>query len=191
VLAGGQARRMGGGDKALLTLGAHTVLDELLMRLRPQVHAVAMSANGDPARFAPWRLPVLPDPAGAGPLAGVLAGLTWAEEAGADTLLSVPADTPFIPADLVARLGAAPACAASASGTHHPVALWPVAARAALARYLAHGGLRVSAFAAEIGMRTVYFSEAPDPFCNINTPDDLTMARRRVAAAGAPRRVSS
>jgi molybdopterin-guanine dinucleotide biosynthesis protein A len=173
---------MGGGDKALLALGAHTVLDELLNRLRPQVEALAISANGDPARFVPWALPVLPDPTGAGPLAGVLAGLTWAAEAGAATLLTVPADTPFIPADLVARLGEAPVGAASASGTHHPVALWPVVARGALISFLAAGGLRVSAFAAAIGMRTVYFGDLPDPFFNINTPEDLALARARQAA---------
>ncbi len=182
VLAGGQATRMGGGDKALLALGRHTVLDELLSRLRPQVHALAVSANGDPVRFAGWALPVLPDQAGAGPLAGVLAGLTWAAEAGAAALLTVPGDTPFIPADLVARLGEPPACAVSASGTHHPVALWPVVARAALLGFLANGGLRVSAFAAEIGMRKVNFRDVPDPFFNINTPEDLALARARFAA---------
>ncbi len=182
VLAGGRAIRLGGIDKALLPLGAHRFLDEILYRLGPQVGALAISANGDAGRFAAWGLPVLPDAVAGGPLAGVLAGLCWAEALGATTLLTVPGDTPFIPANLLAALGAAPACARSASGTHHLVALWPIGARAALAAQLAAGNFRVSEFGAAIGMRSVLFHETPDPFFNVNSPADLD----RIGAAAAP-----
>jgi len=185
VLAGGAAVRMGGGDKPLLAVGAAPILARILATLRPQVGPLALSANGDPARFAEFGLPVLTDGpfAGAGPLAGVLAGLDWAEAQGATALLSVPGDTPFIPADLAARLGEAPACAESAGVRHHLVALWPVAARAALRAWLGRPGSRsVRQFAGTIGMRGVAFPAGePDPFMNVNTPDDLARARRIAA----------
>ena len=138
LLAGGLARRMGGGDKPLRLLGGRPLLDHVLDRIRPQVRAVALNANGDPARFAAWGLPVLPDPlpGNPGPLAGVLAGMRWAASVGAAYVLSVPTDTPFLPSDLVERLDAARrlagvpiACAASGGPTHPVVALWPVSTR--------------------------------------------------------------
>jgi molybdopterin-guanine dinucleotide biosynthesis protein A len=185
VLAGGRASRMGGGDKCLLRVtdtkvGDTTVLDILLARLGPQAGALAMSANGDAARFARFGLPVLPDlPLHAGPLAGVAAGLAWATSLGADALLTVPGDTPFIPADLAEKLAPAPAWAMSDGAVHPLVALWPAAAP--LAAWLEGGGsLRVRTFGEAIGMRTVVFSQTPDPFFNINTPDDLRVAQARV-----------
>jgi molybdopterin-guanine dinucleotide biosynthesis protein A len=180
ILAGGGATRMGGGDKPLLPLAGTTVLDTLLARLTPQARQIALSANGDPFRFARFNLPVLPDPPWAqGPLAGVSAGLTWAAGIGATTLLTVPGDTPFIPADLVARLGAAPAWAESAGAVHPLVALWPVAAAETLATWLQNGfSLRVRDFGLELGMRTVNFPGDPDPFLNINTPADLAQAEK-------------
>ncbi len=179
VLAGGAATRLGGVDKTLLTLGAHTVADCLLERMVPQVGAVAVSANGDPARYAHLGLPVLADGViGRGPLGGVLRGLAWAAGLGADALLSVPGDTPFVPRDLVSRLGHAPAWAESAIGLHPLVAVWPVACAPALAAWLAsQPSGRVRAFGAVIGMRAVTFDELPDPFLNINTPEDLAAAR--------------
>ncbi len=180
VLAGGRATRMGGGDKALQPLAGATVLEALLNRLTPQARRIAISANGDPARFARFNLPVLPDPPWAqGPLAGVSAGLAWAASIGATTLLTVPGDTPFIPTDLAARLGAAPAWAASAGAVHPLVALWPVAAAETLASWLQNGGsLRVRDFGLELGMRSVTFAGDPDPFLNINTPADLAQAEK-------------
>src|SRR5579875_3676841 len=113
VLAGGGARRMGGGDKPLLRIGGATLLERLLAVLGVETARIAISANGDPARFAATGFPVLPDRAfaGEGPLAGLLAGLDWAAGQGADTLLTVPGDTPFIPSGLAAALSPAPACA--------------------------------------------------------------------------------
>jgi molybdenum cofactor guanylyltransferase len=186
VLAGGGATRMGGGDKPLLPLGDSTILDFVLARLRPQVGALAISANGDPARFARFGLPVLADaPGHAGPLAGVAAALAWSVAAGADAVLTVPGDTPFIPGDLAARLGAAPAWAESGGAVHPLVALWPASAAALLAAWLDGGGdLRVRRFGESLGMRTVSFAETEDPFCNINTPSDLAAAQIR--AAGLP-----
>ncbi len=182
ILAGGRATRLGGVDKALLPAGDCTLIEHLLDRLAPQSSRIAISANGDPTRYAGLGLPVLPDDVtGRGPLGGVLRGLAWAESLGADTLLTVPGDTPFIPRDLAARLGAAPSWAESPTGLHPLVALWPVAGRAALAAWLAgQPSGRVRAFGAGLGMRAVWFADAPDPFANVNTPADLAAADARV-----------
>jgi len=182
ILAGGAARRLGGVDKPLLALGKGTVLDALLARVAPQVGALAISANGDAGRFARFGAPVLADEVvSRGPLGGVLRGLGWAAGLGADALLTVPGDTPFVPRNLVARLGVEPATAEDGSGVHWPVAVWPVACAAALTGWLeAQDSGRVSAFATLIGMRRVWFDEAGDPFRNINTPEDLEAARRSV-----------
>lgn len=181
ILAGGQARRLGGIDKTLLVLGGKSLLARIIERMDPPAAPIALSANGDPARFAAFGLPVLPDGAfaGQGPLAGVLAGLDWAQAQGADALLTVPGDTPFIPTDLAAALAPPPACASSAGRAHHLVALWPIAARAALYRFLSEPGRHgVRDFAAGLAMRRVDFPAlAWDPFHNVNTPDDLTAAR--------------
>ncbi len=173
---------MGGVDKALLQAGDHTLIEHLLARLSPQAGPIAVSANGDPARYAHLNLPILADEVtGRGPLGGVLRGLDWAASLGADALLSVPGDTPFIPTDLAARLGAAPAWAESATGLHPLVAVWPVACRAVLAGWLAsQPSGRVRAFGVTIGTRTVWFADAPDPFHNVNTSEDLAHARTRV-----------
>jgi molybdopterin-guanine dinucleotide biosynthesis protein A len=182
ILAGGAATRMGGVDKPLLPLGGRTILDFLVERVGPQVGALAISANGDARRFARFGLPVLSDAFLArGPLGGVLRGLGWAASLGAEALLTVPGDTPFVPTDLAARLGAAPACAEDESGVHWPVALWPVGCAEVLAGWLgSQKSGRVSAFGDVIGMRRVWFAEAGDPFQNINTPEDLEAAQRSV-----------
>jgi molybdopterin-guanine dinucleotide biosynthesis protein A len=182
ILAGGQATRLGGVDKPLLPLGGRKIIDFLLERVRPQVLGVAISANGDPARYAAYECAVLADRiAGRGPLGGVLRGLEWAEEQGADALLTVPGDTPFVPENLAARLSPGPACAENASGPHFPVALWPITVRKNLAAWLAsQQSGRVSAFGALIGLRRVWFDDAGDPFQNINTPADLEAALRNV-----------
>ena len=127
---------MGGGDKPLLEVGGDTMLSRIIAVLREDVAAIAISANGDPARFARFALPVLPDGQfeGEGPLAGVLAGLDWASALGAGALLTVPGDTPFVPHGLAGALSPAPACAASNGRAHHLVALWPVGCRDELRR---------------------------------------------------------
>jgi len=173
ILAGGSARRMGGVDKPLLPLGNRTILAEILSRLRPQAGVVALSANGDPSRFADYCLPVLPDPVpGQGPLAGVLQGLHWAARCGAEALLTTPGDTPFIPRDLAARLSPAPACASSGGHVHPLAALWPVACRGRLQGWT---NPRVRSFAEAIDMRSVAFEDAA-AFLNVNTPADLAAA---------------
>jgi molybdenum cofactor guanylyltransferase len=181
VLAGGRARRLGGGDKPLLLLGRTPMLTRIIDMLRPEAAAIAVSANGDPTRFAAFGLPVLPDGAfaDAGPLAGVLAGLDWAAACGAQALLTVPGDTPFVPAGLAQRLAPPPACAVSAGRVHSLVALWPIGCRDRLRALLGAPGRRdVRYFAAEIGMRQVDFAMAKwDPFLNVNTPEDLAVAR--------------
>ena len=184
---------MGGGDKGLLRLARRPLLDHVLDRIRPQVRAVALSANGDPARFIAWGLPVLRDPvlneaAGPpGPLGGVLAGMRWARQAHprATLLLSVPTDTPFLPPDLVARLHAArdaagvPIACAAAAGQRHPViALWPVALADALAAALAEGARGVGSWAESQGLAIADFGDAASAFLNVNEPADLARAAR-------------
>ena len=186
ILAGGQSRRMGGGDKCLLPLKGRPLLAHVIARIRPQVAALALNANGDAARFAGFGLPVVADDQAdfAGPLAGILAGLDWAAEAQPETpqLLTVPADTPFLPHDLAARLAAASngrAVLVRSAGRVHPVVgLWPLALRDDLRKALRSEGLRkVEDWTARIGAAFVDFETAPiDPFFNVNTPDDLAAA---------------
>ncbi|HET9147624.1 MAG TPA: molybdenum cofactor guanylyltransferase MobA [Acetobacteraceae bacterium] len=183
ILAGGAGRRLGGVDKALLRLHHLPMLAHVMKRLAPQVDALALSAQGDPARFAGFGLPVLDDGGhrGKGPLAGLAAGLAWAAGAGMDALLTLPVDTPFIPADLVRRLGRAPAVACHQGRVHHLVALWPADAGAALGAFLERDGpCRVADFARALGMRPVEFPDQPDPFHNVNTPADLDAAEARL-----------
>lgn len=191
VLAGGLARRMGGGDKGLRLLGGRPVIDHVIARVKPQVADLAINANGDAGRFADWRLPVVPDPIAdnPGPLAGVLAGLDWAAGAvpGATHVASFPCDAPFVPLDLVARLaevlveqGADMACARSDGRNHPVVGLWPIALRDALRAALVEEGVRkVDIWTARYRLATANFDATPaDPFFNANKPDDLAAAER-------------
>ena len=111
LLAGGLARRMGGGDKGLALLGGRSLMDRIIERIRPQVSELIINANGDGARFAEYGLPVVADVIGdfAGPLAGVLTGLEWAAEnaPGRPWVASFATDAPFVPPDLVERMSAA------------------------------------------------------------------------------------
>lgn len=188
VLAGGLARRMGGGDKPLRLLGGRPMLDHALARLTPQVAAVVLNANGDPARFATYRLPVIPDglPDHPGPLAGILAALDWAAGHRPDLpwVVSVPGDSPFIPDDLVARLHAAReaagvplACARSGGQAHPPVGLWPVALRDDLRAALTGGERKIDRWTARHGCAHADWRDRPiDPFFNANAPEDLAAA---------------
>lgn len=191
ILAGGRSQRMGGGDKSLRSLGGQPLLRHAVKRLASQVGELAISANGDPRRFADYALPVLPDTiAGfAGPLAGILAGMEWAERhTNASLLVSVASDTPFFPDDLIARLtksGHGRGIAmASSGGRRHPVfSLWPLELRPALRAFLEEGATyKVAAFAQRHGVVEVDFPEIAldggtvDPFFNVNTPEDLAEA---------------
>lgn len=195
VLAGGRARRLGGGDKGLLTIGGRPILARVLARLAPCA-AVILNANGDPARFEALALalPVVADdvPGFAGPLAGILAGLDWAAAHRPDLahVVSAPADCPFLPTDLVARLhGAArsaslPLACARSGGRRHPVAaLWPVALRHDLRRAVVEEELhKVGAWMDRHGVALAEWPDAPvDPFLNVNTPDDLAAAETLAA----------
>ncbi len=189
ILAGGLARRMGGGDKPLRILGGRPILAHALERLRPQVAAIVLNASGDPARFAAAApgVPVVPDgmPDHPGPLAGILAALDHAAATGiADWVLSLPGDTPFPPPDLAARLHAARrdarvplACAASGGRSHPPIGLWPVHLRDDLRAALLAGERTVGRWMARHGCATAEWPAVPyDPFLNVNTPDDLAAA---------------
>jgi molybdopterin-guanine dinucleotide biosynthesis protein A len=188
LLAGGLSRRMGGGDKTLKPLGGRPVLAHVIDRVRPQVAALALNANGDPARFAEYGLPVVADTVEgfAGPLAGVLAGLDWAARAAPECrwLLSAPTDAPFLPKDLAERLVAASARAevvvAASGGRSHPVAaLWAMSLREALRAALARGIRKVEDFTRDHSLATVEFPTEPvDPFFNLNRLEDLDEAER-------------
>jgi molybdenum cofactor guanylyltransferase len=193
VLAGGLARRMGGGDKALITIGGVTILDRVLGLLRPACAEIILNANGDPARFAGYGLPVIPDsmPDFAGPLAGILTGLDWAaaNRPGLAWVVSVPGDCPFLPRDLVLRLhevrqkaGLPLACARSGDWRHPVVALWPVALREDLRHALVEEGLRkIEVWTARHGVAIAHWAAKPvDPFFNVNAPEDAAEAERLV-----------
>jgi molybdopterin-guanine dinucleotide biosynthesis protein A len=194
VLAGGLARRMGGGDKAGILLGGATMLERVLARLEPQCRGLILNANGDPARFAATGLAVVADgvPDYPGPLAGILAGLDWAASHTPDIawVVSVPSDCPFLPRDLVARLhlarseaGTPLACAQSGGRRHPVVALWPVALREELRHALVHDNVRkVEEWAARCGVGVADWPDTPvDPFFNVNTPEDVATANRIAA----------
>ena len=190
ILAGGLARRMGGGDKPLRSIGGRPLLDHVLDRLRPQARQIVLNANGDPARFAAYGLPVIADslPDHPGPLAGILAALDHAaaRHPGLGWVLSVTGDAPFIPPDLAARLHAAReaasvplACAWSGGQAHPPIGLWPVALRDELRAAMLAGERKIDRWTARFGCAQADWPAEPmDPFFNANTAEDLAVAER-------------
>ncbi len=203
LLAGGQSRRMGGGDKGLLELAGRPMLGHVICRLQGQVSRVIINANGDPERFAAFGLPVVPDTIGGfvGPLAGVLAGMRWAAEnaPAARWVVTAAGDAPLLPSDLVARLfeataGRADAIAlAQSHGELHPViGLWPVGLAQDLERQLRAGVRKVLAWTDQHGTIPVPFPPAHvcgidiDPFFNANTPQELGQLRAMLAKKPAP-----
>ncbi|MDP2802828.1 MAG: molybdenum cofactor guanylyltransferase MobA [Phreatobacter sp.] len=194
LLAGGLARRMGGGDKPLRSVGGVTLLDRAVARIGPQCDGLIVNANGDPARFAGLGLPVVADTVEgfAGPLAGILAALEWmaAQRPGTGWLVSIPTDSPFLPADLVKRLhaaretaGTALACARSGDQTHPVVGLWPVSLAADLRHALVVEDMRkIDRWTARHGIAEAVWPTAPcDPFFNANSPEDLAEAETILA----------
>jgi molybdenum cofactor guanylyltransferase len=196
ILAGGRATRMGGGDKGLRKVGGQRLMDHVITRLGPQCLGLAINANGDPARFDDFGLPVLPDslPDQPGPLAGVLAGLDWAALQGAAAIVTAAADTPFFPVDLVARLQAAAGpsglCIAGSPDEtgrvqRHPTfGLWPVALRDDLRAAVTGGMRKVVTWTDAHNAGLARFGSDPfDPFFNINTPEDILRAERLMRLA--------
>ena len=197
LLAGGQSRRMGGGDKCLRTLGGQTVLARILDIVRPQVGPLVLNANGDSARFSEYGMPVAPDVIDgfAGPLAGVLTGLEWAKANAprCPWVASVACDAPFAPADLVSRFLAAIdeenadlACASS-GGRDQPVfGLWPVRLADELRAALVDEQIRkVDIWTARYRLARVQWPAEPvDPFFNVNRPDDLATAETLLNTTG-------
>lgn len=200
ILAGGLARRMGGGDKALLPLAGRPLLAHVIDRLSPQVEVMVLNANGDPARFAAFALPVVADTVEgfAGPLAGILAAMRWAAPQGYTHVASAAGDTPFFPADIVARLAAAarpdaPIAIAATEDperglSEHPTfGLWPVALADDLHAALSADMRKVIVWASRHGVARALVSDAGAyPFFNVNTPDDLAEAERLAEAHVAP-----
>ncbi len=197
ILAGGLARRMGGGDKGLRLVAGQPLLSRVIQRLAPQCSALALNANGDPARFRDLGLPVLPDtvPDYPGPLAGVLAGLDWAAAEGHRAIVTAAADTPFFPRNLVHDLqaaagpsGLALAASRDAEGLHRQptFGLWPVALRHDLHMALRDGLRKIVLWTDRHGAGTAVFDAVPyDPFFNVNHPEDLAEAARLASLADA------
>ncbi len=194
ILAGGRAERMGGGDKGLHEIGGTAILARVIERLRPQVDALVLNANGDPARFSALGLPVISDPVPdfAGPLAGVLAGLAWAatHHPQAHYIVTVPADGPFVPRGLVRHLTGTLAAedaelvtAASGAQTYPVVGLWPEKLRTELQEALTREGMRkIDAWTRRFRRAVATFPAEPvDPFFNANTPEQLAEAERLAA----------
>jgi molybdenum cofactor guanylyltransferase len=197
LLAGGLARRMGGGDKPMRTIGGKTILERVIARLAPQCDGLILNANGDPARFAAFGLPVIADSVAdfPGPLAGILAALDWmaANRPEVKRVLSAAADCPFLPRDLVARLeharaaeNAELAVAASDGQTHPVVGLWSVTLRDQLRHALVKEDIRkIDRWTARYPLATVTWPATPlDPFFNANTVDDIADAERLAALDG-------
>lgn len=198
ILAGGQARRMGGVDKALIPLGGMTLIERAVARASVQVSDLLINANGDPKRFAHLGLPVVPDPVGGfvGPIAGVLAGFEWmrANRPEARWLASFACDCPFFPMDMVERLVAkalgerAKVAVAESGAQHHPVfAVWSAEISATPDDVLVKRGLRkMDDFIATLPNVRVRFDTDPiDPFVNINTPEELALAEDYIVEQGA------
>jgi molybdenum cofactor guanylyltransferase len=197
LLAGGLARRMGGGDKPMRKIAGRTILDRVITRLAPQCDGLILNANGDPARFAAFGLPVIADSVAdfPGPLAGILAALDWfaANRPDAQFIFSAAADCPFLPRDLVSRLNGAlvaenaELAVASSDGQSHPViGLWSVALREQLRHALVVEDVRrIDRWTARYRLATVTWPTRPlDPFFNANTMDDIAEAERLAALDG-------
>ncbi len=194
LLAGGLARRMGGGDKPMRTISGRTILERVIERLAPQCDQLILNANGDPSRFTAFGLPVIADSIEgfAGPLAGVLTALDWSatHKPEAEWVLSAATDCPFLPRDLVKRLHQARiaedaqiAVAASGGHIHHVVALWNVSLRDELRHALVAEDIRkVGYWMARYKLATVTWPDKPlDPFFNANTIEDISEAERLAA----------
>jgi molybdopterin-guanine dinucleotide biosynthesis protein A len=197
LLAGGLARRMGGGDKPMRTIGGRTILERVIARLEPQCDGLILNANGDPARFAAFGLRVVADdvPDFPGPLAGILAALDWtaANRPQIEWVLSAAADCPFLPRDLITRLHEARAkenaqlAVAASGGQSHPViGLWRVSLRDELRHaLLVEDVRRIDRWTARYPLATVSWPIEPlDPFFNANTMDDVAEAERLAALDG-------
>jgi len=190
ILAGGLARRMGGGDKPMQLIDGRTILDRVISRFSPQCDDLLLNANGDPARFAKFGLPVVADSVAdyPGPLAGILAALDWAAQRrpAAKWVASAAGDCPFLPHDLVQRLHAAQAevdamlAVAQSGAQRHPVAgLWRVDLREELRAALSSGVRKIELWTGRYPIAVATWAAEPvDPFFNVNTADDLAAARR-------------
>ena len=199
LLAGGLARRMGGGDKCLLRLDGERILERVIARAKPQVETLILNANGDPSRFAEFELPVVGDVMGdfAGPLAGILTGMEWArsESPGTKWLVSFATDAPFLPCDMVVRFLTAAehehaeiVCAISAQRTHPVFALWSLDLKDELKTAMINEGIRkIDNWTARYKITHVDFEFGPeeyDPFFNVNRPENLDEAKRFLKQRG-------
>jgi molybdenum cofactor guanylyltransferase len=187
VIAGGQSSRMGGDEKAFLTLAGKGILDLVIGRFEPQVDQLVINANGDAARFSEFGLDVVPDVLTnlTTPLAGLHAALNFTVKSGGDILVTCPSDTPFLPIDLSAQLIAAAqsnggATAASGEQQHYIIGAWKTGLLNDLETAISRDGLfRVKDWATRVSASVVRWPHTPfDPFFNVNTRDDLRAAEQ-------------
>jgi molybdopterin-guanine dinucleotide biosynthesis protein A len=194
ILAGGLARRMGGGDKSMLQLGGRRILDYVIESAQNQLETVIINANGDPERFTEFNLPVQADivPDFAGPLAGVVSAMAWVKQnqPSATHIITLAADTPFFPADYVPRMlelmqlkGERLACASYQGRTQPVFGLWPVNLFDDLYKALVEDDMRkVDRFTAPYGVADVPFDElSRNPFFNVNKPEDIALGEQQLA----------
>lgn len=170
---------MGGLAKAEVLLGNQRLVDRCIERLEPQVHGLALNTNTPVGTDIDVVADVMPGHLG--PLAGVHAGLHWAQSKGQSHIVTVAVDTPFFPCDLVPQLlmaaGGGLTIAATSDGLHGTFGLWPVALLTPLTAFLEEGGRKVRAFTDAQNAAVALFPDTtPTPFFNINTPDDLAQA---------------
>ncbi len=197
ILAGGLARRMGGGDKPMRTIGGRTILDHVISRFKPRCGALLLNANGDPGRFSSVGLPVIADsvPDYPGPLAGILSSLDWVADnrPNVEWVVSTAGDCPFLPRDLVRRFHAARisedaqlAVAMSDGRTHPVVGLWRVDLREELRHAMVTEELRkIDRWTARYRTATVVWPTEPiDPFFNANTIEDLAQGEQLAGLVG-------
>jgi molybdopterin-guanine dinucleotide biosynthesis protein A len=184
ILAGGEGSRLGGG-KPLRQFAGERLIDRALRQAAGWSDLVAIAAR-NPSQVEPVNAAVIVDaPEIDGPLGGLAAALRFATEVGREYVLTIPADTPFLPDDLLdcllSKIGECGCALASSGGRVHPVCgLWRISALARIDDYLAGYRRSLNGFAALIGFQKVEWAAEPhDPFFNINTSDELARAERR------------
>jgi molybdenum cofactor guanylyltransferase len=191
LLAGGQSRRLGGGDKCLISLEKEIILDKILKKILPQNKSIILNANGDPDRFSKYSFPIIQDTMDGylGPLVGILSGMEWVRknQKNKKYIVSIATDTPFFPYNLVEKLYSTVVArpekiiCASWQGRKNPIfAIWPISLSDDLRKDILLGSRKIDSWTSKYGVYAINFVSPNDPFFNINTPEDLELANEMV-----------